>query len=266
MTLTHYGLTTQPQPTKLPTMSTTTTPKGSTVSTSTEVAAPTEAPLPSIYKRPTPAANPGERAVPIVYLMADLSKAVKARIAEPGDIVAMLASDDTDPYFLTGGDTDADSFRAFIIDYERYVTRGGAGDDWERLPSDYQRAADGSDDDVNVGFRYVIHVPGGHFPLYSLLLIRAAGLGAYKKVNFAIDQAANAGSPDVVMIEFGTATATSKKNGATYHKWTAKGVPNPDPDEQAAANALARAYHEAKDSATAAAEANNASAPTGAGF
>lgn len=218
------------------------------MSTSTEVATQDAPALPAVYQRPAvPTAGPGERSVPIVYLMADLSRAVKSKLADAGDVCAMLSAEDDEPYFLIGGDSGEESFRAFVIGVQRYVTRGGAGDDWERLPDDYVRDPNNpEDDDVNVGFKYAISVPGATFPVYSLLLIRSAGRNAYQKVNFALDNArvTDPTGTDPVMIEFGTKVASSKKGGHTYHQWTAKRV-DPTDDELDFVRPIAASYNPA---------------------
>lgn len=198
------------------------------MSTSTDLSTRETPALPAMYSRgASAAATADERAIPIVYLMADLSRPVKNGTAKPGNVIAALDPDDTEPHFLI--DDPSETFRAFILDSHRYVTRGGAGEEWERLPNDYVRG-DG-DDDVNVGFRYAIAVPDGHFPLYSMLLIRTSGRSAFQKVNFAIDSAINRGATDPVMIEFGVTEVPNRK-GQRFWKWVAK-TATPTDDELA---------------------------------
>lgn len=206
--------------------------------TKSEVATTSDAALPAMYSRPVSVGSSEERAVPIVYLMADLSRPVKNKVAEPGNIIAALDPDDTEPYFLV--DEPGGTFRAFVLDGHRYVTRGGAGSPWERLDNDYIRATDGSDDDVNVGYRYAISVPGASFPLYSLLLIRSAGRSAFQKVNLALDTAFHNQATDPVMIEFG-AFSTNNRQGQPYFKWSAK-TAKPTEDELDAVRPIILAY------------------------
>lgn len=216
----------------------------STTDSSTEVAVTDGAQvpaLPGMYRRPTTQAAPGERTIPIVYLMADLSRAVKSGIAKPGNVIAAVGPDDDDPYPLI--ENPDETFRAFIIDYHRYVTRGGGDDPWERLPNDYVRdPSNPADADVNIGYKYAIAVPDAGFPLYSLLLIRSAGLNARKKVNFVLDDAVvrDPDGTDPVMIEFGVKTANSNK-GHTYWQYTAKAV-EPTKDELEWVRPIASGY------------------------
>lgn len=195
---------------------------------STEVATTGPSGLAPLYQRPA-GQNLEERSTPIIYLMADLSRMVQSGLAKRGQIVAALSAEDEDPLLLA--DAGGDSFKAFILTQERYVTRGDGTDGWERLPGDYQRDFNNPDDnDVNVGYRYLIAIPGNKYPVASLLLIRTAGRDAFKKINFELDNAMNTGSTEPVFVEFSSKEATSNQNGKKYFKWVARSATPTDDD------------------------------------
>lgn len=202
----------------------------------TEIIEAAAAALPALY-----ADNQGGSAdieMPKVYLQADLSALVKARITEPGDVILALTNDDIDPTWLIGGDEGNDTYRAFILARKRFVIRDvGQGEPWEYLPDDYQRQPD--DRDVWIGYNYLVSIPSAS-PLLPArhMFVKTAGNPVYKKINTFLEIANVKGSRDPVCVEFGT-TVKHNKKGIAYHAFTVKQVPDPDPDELA----IAKQHH-----------------------
>lgn len=188
-------------------------------------APPALADLPPMYNRPVEAYD-GDQAIPKVYTLYEQSGIVESGAARSGDIVLALNREDFNPTILIREDTD--TFQAFILDSERYVTKGRSGERWQRLANDYVRDRNNPDDaDVSIGYRYPIAITGMDFPFASMLLTRTAGRAAFQSINHALNAAAMAGQAFPVLVEFSRIRAVGQESGKGYWKM----VPKPFPAE-----------------------------------
>ncbi len=163
--------------------------------------ATTEAPaLPSMYTRQDDDFDSGSLSIRKVYLMQDRSGLVRAKVAQPGDVVVAHDSEDAGADFLIGGAEGRESYIAFILDYERFVARIDGGD-FEYLPRDYQRGPD--ERDVWVGYNYLIAIPevDEYLPVKQMF-VKTSGTKVYQKINTYIKVAKGLGSQDPVAVEF----------------------------------------------------------------
>jgi hypothetical protein len=191
--------------------------------------------LPSLYTGD--AVGISELEYPKVYVQADLSQLVKARITEPGDVILALGADDVSPDWLIGGPDKRDAFDAFILGRRRFVARQEQGGDIEWLPDDYQRTAD--DRDVWVGYRYLLAIPEVNEVLpASIMLWKTSGQGVYKKINTYIQMAQMQGVTDPVCVRFTVTQQVGRKSGKPYWALVPAYVKDPAPGQLAIAKQM----------------------------
>lgn len=192
--------------------------------------ATTEAPaLPALYDRGS-GISAADIEVQRIYVQADLSQLVKARITEPGDVVMALGADDVDPTWLIGGPDKRTSFDAFILARRRFVARTESGGDIEWLPDDYQRAP--GEQDVWEGFNYLVAVPEVNDLLPArMMLWKTAGAPVAKRVNTYILQAEMRGTTDPLCVTFTVAEKIGQRSKQRYYALVPKLNPNPDPEQ-----------------------------------
>jgi hypothetical protein len=120
------------------------------ISATTAVAPAETDDLPDLYG---PVSRAADIQLPEVRVMADLSDAVKARIARPGDVLRMMGSDDPDPVFLISEERGLTSFNAYLIARSRFA----ATTDSKRII--FQRERDPDDPDSWEGYFYTLAMP-----------------------------------------------------------------------------------------------------------
>lgn len=179
--------------------------------------------------------------LPSIYLMADLSTAVKADLARPGDALIMLGKDDGDPVYAIDrkgyGGEPRDHFDAYIIARQRKVAYI-AGQEFEFLDDNMVvERGNPEHQDVWVGYNYMLAIPDLYpgVPVRQLL-IKTGGKFAFTKINYWLTAAQAARATDPVHVRYTTKTQYSKNAKTDYWVYDVKQIPtNPDTVEQARA-------------------------------
>ncbi len=195
----------------------------------TEVATTETPALPALYDRGSGGITAADIEVQRIYVQADLSQLVKARVTEPGDVIMALGPDDADPTWLIGGPEGRKSFDAFILARKRFVARTESGGDIEWLPDDYTRVP--GEQDVWEGFNYLVAVPEVNDLLPArLMLWKTAGGPVAKRINTYILQAEMRGQTDPLCVTFGVQQKIGQKSKQQYYALSPKLNPTPDPE------------------------------------
>ncbi len=195
----------------------------------TEVATVETPALPALYDRGS-GITAADIEVQRIYVQADLSQLVRARITEPGDVIMALGADDADPTWLIGGPDKRTSFDAFILARRRFVARTESGGDIEWLPDNYERAP--GEMDVWEGFNYLVAVPEVSDLLPArLMLWKTAGTPVAKRINTYLLQAEMRGQTDPLCVTFSVQQKIGQKSKQQYYALVPKENKTPDPEQ-----------------------------------
>lgn len=168
--------------------------------------------------------------LPGIYLCHDLSDVVKSKYAEPGDVVVKTTTDDPEPRFLIGGDSDNSYFDAFIIGVHQSFARFESGDMEWLTEDEFRQARNEGDRNAWPVFRYTVSIPEFDQAMpASLMLTRMAGKGAYEQINSMIKGALIKGETDKpVVARLSVRTKKSRDGKHEYYAWVAKPTPKDD--------------------------------------
>lgn len=183
----------------------------------------TAPPVPALYNRDG-GVDMRDVAIPNVYVMADLSKMVKARKAFPGEVVvAMSADGEGAQHLVEDGDKDK-YFDAYVIGRKRTVIYDDGKGTFEYLDDDYVPKRD--ERDVWVGYNYLLYIPqySPYLPV-RCLFIKTSGIKGYKALNNYMMTADMEGQTDPLHIRFSVITDRGRKSGIEYYRLSPSVIP-----------------------------------------
>lgn len=164
-----------------------------------------------------------------VYVIAELSKMARGRVADPGDVVLALGSDDVNPTFLIQQSDDPNgTFDAYVVARDPFVA-STAGGDLEFLPKDYIRSPD--ETDVWNGYFFYLALPEYDPALPArMMLWRTAGTPVARMINTFMARAQATGDNRPVRVRFGVKKGIGTKSRQEYWKLTVQSLPHDDPE------------------------------------
>lgn len=181
---------------------------------STAIAERQEAALPAMFQR----VESNHRQIPSIYLQQGLSTLVQDGITRPGDVIAGLGSDDPEPKWLIGGETDATEFTGYILNRRISWARFLKGGEMEWLDeAEFAAAQAAGDRDVWTTFHYHLAVPEADdvVPM-RLMLSKTAGTKPAKRINFFIDRSMAEGDMNPVPIKFTVTKLVGRQSKQAY--------------------------------------------------
>lgn len=191
---------------------------------SKELATVEPAGLPSLYE---PVHSGADLQMSGVYVIAELSKMARSRVAQPGDVVLALGADDIGPTHLIKQEEDPKArFEAYVIARDNFVA-STADNEMTFLPKDYARAPDESE--IWNGYFYYLTIPDFDAALPArMMLWRTSGAPVARMINTFMARAAAVEDYRPVRVSFGVQSAIGQKSRQPYWKLNVTNLPHDD--------------------------------------
>lgn len=190
---------------------------------STELTTTTAPGLPELYSP----VHSGDLQMSGIYVIAELSKMARSRVAVPGDVVLALGADDVAPVHLINQDEDPKArFEAYVIARDSFVAYAADGE-MNFLPKDYVRSAD--EKNVWNGYFYYLTLPDVDPALPArMMLWRTSGAPVARMINTFMARAAALEDFRPVRVSFGVQSAIGQSSRQPYWKLNVQNLPQDD--------------------------------------